>query len=87
MSRQAINEANQPTLADIALGSVLTFGHQRFAPYPHMSKEKTMIKETVLRLVLAFAIAISPVINAASESNEMMTPEHPYVFHLIQAEL
>ena len=46
-----------------------------------------MIKETVLRLILAFAVAISPVISAASESNEMMTPEHPYVFHLIQAEL
>jgi|TARA_B100001057_G_scaffold253205_1_gene253446 uncharacterized protein (DUF952 family) len=66
---------------------VLSSDDYRFARRLHKSKEKTMIKETVLRLILAFAVAISPVISAASESNEMMTPEHPYVFHLIQAEL
>ena len=46
-----------------------------------------MINETVCRLFLAFAIAISPMASTASESNQTMKPEHPYVFHLIQAEL
>ena len=46
-----------------------------------------MINETVYRLFLAFAIAISPMVSTASGSNQMMEPEHPYVFHLIQAEL
>ena len=46
-----------------------------------------MINETVRRLFLAFAIAISPMVSTASESNQMMEPAHPYGFHLSQAEL
>jgi uncharacterized protein (DUF952 family) len=46
-----------------------------------------MIKQAVCRISLAIALAISPVVSLLGESKQMISHEHPYVFHLIQAEL
>ena len=46
-----------------------------------------MIKKTAFRITLAIAFAISPLVGLLGESNQMIGREHPYVFHLVQAEL
>ena len=46
-----------------------------------------MIKKTAFRITLATALAISPIVNLLGQSNQMIGHEHPYVFHLVQADL
>ncbi len=46
-----------------------------------------MIKKTVCSISLAIAFAISPVVSLFGSSSQMIGQGHPYVFHLVQAEL
>ena len=52
-----------------------------------LSKVETMIKKAVCRIFLAIAVAISPIVILLGESKQMISHEHPYVFHLVQAAL
>ena len=66
---------------------MLGLDRRRFVQYLYLSEVETMIKKTACRITLAIAFAISPVVNLFGESNQMIGDEHPYVFHLVQAEL
>ena len=59
----------------------------RFVQHLRLSVVETMITKTAFRITLAIAFAVSPVVNLFGESDQMIGHEHPYVFHLVQAEL
>ena len=66
---------------------MLGLDSHHFLQHLHLSKVETMIKKTAFRITLAIALAISPIVNLLGQSNQMIGHEHPYVFHLVQADL
>ena len=66
---------------------MLGLDRRRFVQYLYLSEVETMIKKTACRITLAIAFAVSPLVGLLGESNQMIGREHPYVFHLVQAEL